>query len=91
MSRTRLHGMSLSIQALRGLTDSELVAAHDDAAQNTMVGVNYYLDEIHRREQAASMESSAKLARASLQLAAVSAVASLVSIMVAVVAIVLST
>lgn len=43
--------MSQSIEQLRKLTDDEVIALHDAIAVHTQVGVQFYLDEINRREQ----------------------------------------
>jgi len=43
--------MSQSIEQLRKLTDDEIIALHDRVANNTVVGVQFFLDEINRREQ----------------------------------------
>lgn len=38
--------MALSLSNLRAISDDDLVALHDETAQSTSVGVNYYLDEM---------------------------------------------
>ncbi len=43
--------MSLSLKALRELSDEDLVSFHDGVAIHTSVGATYYLDEIYRRDQ----------------------------------------
>ena len=43
--------MSQTIEALRKLTDEEVIDLHDRAAFHTVVGVQFYLDEINRRQQ----------------------------------------
>ena len=44
-------GMAQSLSGLRSLTDDELVKKHDDQAKTTVVGIQYYLDELNRRYQ----------------------------------------
>ena len=44
-------GMALSLSDLRNLTDDELVEKHDTQAKTTVVGIQYYLDELNRRYQ----------------------------------------
>lgn len=44
-------GMALSLSDLRNLTDHELVESHDVQARTTVVGTQYYLDELNRRYQ----------------------------------------
>ena len=43
--------MSQTIEALRKLSDEEVIALHDSVATHTQVGVQFYLDVINRREQ----------------------------------------
>jgi hypothetical protein len=44
--------MGYTLKELRELTDEQLIAEHDNVAQSTArLGVNYYLDELKRREQ----------------------------------------
>jgi hypothetical protein len=42
--------MSYNLRQLREMPLEELVERHDSAAQNTSVGVKYYLEEIARRD-----------------------------------------
>lgn len=42
---------SPSIRELRTLSDEELIRRHDEEATHTVVGTQYYLDELHRRAQ----------------------------------------
>lgn len=42
--------MSHRIADLRAASDEELIAAHDELAAHTVPGVNYYLEELARRE-----------------------------------------
>jgi len=44
-------GTSPSIRDLRALSDEELISRHDAEAKQTVVGTQYYLDELHRRQQ----------------------------------------
>ena len=44
-------GMALSLSDLRNLTDDELVERHDSQAKTTVVGTQYFLDELNRRYQ----------------------------------------
>jgi len=45
-------GMAHSIEELKKLSDDELIRKHDEEAKNTVVGTQYYVDEIRYREQA---------------------------------------
>jgi hypothetical protein len=44
-------GIALSVQQLKALTDEEIERYHDQEAEHTMVGTQYFLDELGRREQ----------------------------------------
>ncbi len=48
--------MAHSIKDLKEQTDDEIIKRHDNAAQNTAVGVSYYLEELRARK----MESYAQ-------------------------------
>ena len=50
-------GMALTLSDLRNLTDDELVERHDIQAKSTVVGIQYYLDELNRRNQERQTES----------------------------------
>ncbi len=41
--------MAPSYQQLLDMSDEQLIAAHDRAARNTALGLNYYLEELRRR------------------------------------------
>ncbi len=43
--------MAKTLQQLKELTTEELIQLHDKQAQSTGVGLQYYLDELGRREQ----------------------------------------
>lgn len=53
---------------MRNATDEELIAEHDQHAQHTFVGTQYYLDELRRRDSARETASSLRLARAAFWL-----------------------
>lgn len=44
-------GMAAPIKELKSLSVEELERLHDEQAQRTVVGTQYYLDELGRREQ----------------------------------------
>jgi hypothetical protein len=72
--------MSHKLRDLQALTDDELIDLHDEVAKHTSVGVNYYLDEIRRREMAAAMRSSHRVAAAAVMLSAVGTIAAVVAL-----------
>jgi len=49
--------MSMKHEELKNKTDAELIALYDKAAGNTIVGINYYAEELSRRR----IEKSNKL------------------------------
>lgn len=75
--------MAFSIEQLRGQSDADLIHLHDEAAKHTAVGVSYYLDELRRREMAAAMRSSHRLAQAAVMLSAVNTIVAAIAIVVA--------
>lgn len=76
--------MAFSIEQLRAAADAELIERHDRIAGNTSVGVSYYLEELHRREQLRAMESSRRLARAAVWLTGANALVALAAVLIAV-------
>ena len=44
-------GNALSLHDLQKLTDDEVVKRHDEQAKTTVVGTQYFLDELNRRYQ----------------------------------------
>lgn len=43
--------MALTLRNLKALTDEELIERHDKKAENTGIGLDYYLGELRYREQ----------------------------------------
>ena len=43
--------MAKPLSELRAMLDDELIAAHDELARNAVIGLNYYGEELLRREQ----------------------------------------
>lgn len=78
--------MVRSIKALRETSDEQLIAEHDQHAQSTIVGTQYYLDELNRRVQQRSLEATDRLARRALWLTIVNTVFAAVATVAAVVA-----
>lgn len=78
--------MSFSIRDLRAKTEEELIDLHDGVAENTVVGVAYYLEELRRREQVAAIRSSQRLARAAFWLTAANTVLASLAVVLSLVA-----
>jgi hypothetical protein len=74
--------MSRSISELRDTPDEELIRAHDALAQNTYVGVSYYLDELARRESARQQATMIKLTYAIAAMTLVVTIATIVNLVV---------
>lgn len=76
--------MAPKLIRLRELTDEQIVEAHDGLAPNTVVGVNYYLDELTRREFVRSSEAALTEARSARRLAGMNALVAAVAVIIAV-------
>lgn len=84
--------MAMNLHQLRETPDERLIELHDEIAGNTNVlGINYYLAELQRRDTARAMQASHKLATRAYWLAVVNGVVAVVAVIVAIVAIVLHT
>jgi hypothetical protein len=44
------------------MTDDDLIAEHDQRARNTVVGTDYYVEELDRRSRERATEASQRLA-----------------------------
>lgn len=75
---------AFKLSDLRALSDEELENRHDDATKNVVVGVAYYLDEVRRRELAAAMAASEKLARRAYWLTVINTVVAVIAVVIAV-------
>lgn len=61
--------MTSGIEHFRGMTEAELIKAHDETTFNRALPATYYLDELRRREAERAEAASYKLASASHDLA----------------------
>lgn len=78
--------MVRSIKALRETSDEELIAEHDGHANSTVVGTQYYVDELNRRVQQRALEAADRLARRAFWLTIVNTVLAVIAAAAAVVA-----
>jgi hypothetical protein len=78
--------MSFNIKDLRSISDEELIRLHDAMAVHTSVEVDYYLQELQRRDQWRSAESTERLARAAVRLTIASTAAAILALVVSVLA-----
>lgn len=76
--------MSLSIAALREMTDADLIREHDLIAPNTFIGTAYYQEELKRRSRERLAVSSELLARRVFGLSVVSLIAAALALVAAV-------
>lgn len=72
--------MVYTIEQLRQLSDEQLIQEHDEKAKNTVVGINYYIDELDRRSRDRSEKAMFKLT-------IVSTVTSILAIILSIIAI----
>jgi len=78
--------MVRSIKTLRESPDEQLIAEHDEQAKNTVVGTQYYLDELNRRVQQRALEAADRLARRVFWLTIVNTVFAVIAAVAAVIA-----
>lgn len=78
--------MVRSIKTLRETPDEQLIAEHDQLAQNTVVGTQYFMDELNRRVQQRALEAADGLARRAFWLTVANTVLAVVAAVAAVVA-----
>lgn len=70
--------VSYSIKQLRELSDEQLIKEHDDRAKNTVMGTNYYMEELDRR-------SREKFERTTNRLSWLSAIASITAVITSII------
>lgn len=66
------------------MTDEQVVEAHDGLAPNTVVGVNYYPDELTRREFMRVSEAALTEARSARRLPGANPIVAAVAVMIAI-------
>ena len=74
--------MTRSIRELRDTTDDVLIRDHDVLAESTVVGVDYYLDELARRESARQQARMIKLTYAIAVMTLIVTIATIVNLIV---------
>lgn len=70
--------MAYSLKKLRSLSDEELVNEHDEKAKSTVVGTQYYMDELDRR-------SRERYEKATYRLSWLSAIASISAVVASII------
>ncbi len=71
-------GIARSIEELRALSDDDLIREHDEIAAHTQTGLNYYLEELARRQVASREQKMQKLTQVIVVLTSVNVVAVIV-------------
>lgn len=56
-------GMAITIEELRKMSIEELIRAYDNHAQSTVVGTQFYLDEIVRRDAETQTKAMIRLTK----------------------------
>lgn len=74
--------MSVPYKELRKISDDELIQRYDDQAQHTCVGINYYADELNRRQSERSNQIMVKCTVAITIMTAVMLLATIVNVIV---------
>lgn len=82
--------MSLRLRKLHALTDDEVAQHYDQASEHTVVGIDYWADELERRSRERFTAAADRLARRSFVLSLVSVVAGVLALAVAVVTLIVT-
>ena len=78
-----MSGMALSLHELRKLPDDEVVRRYDAEAKTTVVGTQYYQDELNRRYQERQTVSMLRFTRWITVMTGVVTVATIVNVVLA--------
>ena len=76
--------MAESLAELRALPDDELVRRYDNQASGTLVGLNYWMDELNRRYHERQTDAMLRFTRGVTHMTAVITIATLVNVGIAV-------
>lgn len=71
--------MIRSLQQLRAISEKQLTIEHDELAKNTVVGTNYYMQELDRR-------SRERFEKVTIRLTYLSATASIAAVITSIIA-----
>lgn len=82
--------MAPSFQQIREISYDQLIQIHDQLTGNTVVGIQYYLDELKRRDLQDVADRSERLAQSVHRLTAVSTFAAVVALLVSIMALVVA-
>ena len=76
-------GMALLLFDLQNLTNDELVKRHDEQAKTTVVGTQYYQDELNRRSQDRQTRAMLRFTKWIMGMTAAVTVATIVNVVIA--------
>ena len=76
--------MAESLAELRALSDDEVVRKYDDQSSRTVVGLNYWMDELNRRYQQRQTDSMLRLTKWITSMTVIVTVATLVNVGIAI-------
>ena len=71
------------LKELRAMSTDELIRRHDDIANSTSVGLNYYLNEITRRDQEKHTKSILRYTRWIVIMTLIMTVSTIINIIIA--------
>ena len=74
--------MAYSIEQLRNTPDDELIKNHDTIAPTTVTGVDYFLNELRRREAAREQKTMINLTYAIVAMTLVVTIATIINLLV---------
>jgi len=74
--------MTRSIRELRDASNKELIQEHDEIATHTVAGVDYYLNELARRQSASQQATMIRLTYAIAAMTLVVTIATIVNLVV---------
>jgi len=74
--------MTRTIRELRHASDEELIEEHDELATHTIPGVDYYLNELARRDSAGQQATMIRLTYAIATMTLVVTIATIVNLIV---------
>ena len=76
--------MAFSRAELRSMSDEELVTLHDEIARFTQVGLNFYRDELAKRQSEREMAVMRRLTKVSMIVGAISAFAAIAAVVLSI-------
>ena len=78
--------MSYSLAQMREMSDEQLIREHDQHAAHTVVGTQYYLDELRHRDLERMSSASERLSRQAVLLTLVNTILAVIATVAAIIA-----